>query len=136
MTDTDTEEYSDCLPRLSSMLKKKKKLIFVNSLCLCLSLVWKETGRCKKTSNLIVIRWAKKRPKKEVEIFIHVKTSAFTEPGDIGHSCLSGMTPPMSEHLSSPLFLPPLLSPSRPGFSSVLAGQNHREALVHHQFPD
>lgn len=44
----------------------------------------------------------KKRPKKEVEIFIHVNTSAFTEPGETGHSRLSGMTPPMSEHLSSP----------------------------------
>lgn len=47
-----------------------------------------------------------KKAQDEVKIFIYVKTSAFKEPGDIGHTCPSGMTSPRSEYLSSPSSCP------------------------------
>lgn len=66
-----------------------------------MSLGWKETQEDEGNLKYHPVIRRARRPKKKVKNFIHVKTSAFPEPGDIGHSRLSGMTPPMSEHLSS-----------------------------------
>lgn len=58
--------------------------------------------RSKKTPSNLTPDPMGKKAQNEVTILTDAETSAFTEPGEVGHIRLSGMTFPRSESLSSP----------------------------------